>query len=135
MMTIRIAHPTIRLRRRAMTLWTCAVLLLAPTGAALATGIEIIESPAADVIALAEPFPAYLLTVHAPPAAHAPTSAEKAAEAKALAEIWTFAAVLEWPGFSPLEVEQNVRVNKSEMLVKFRAPGGRMSFATVELVF
>lgn len=39
------------------------------------------------------------------------------------------------PKLGPLVMEQPVRVYTNDVTVKFRAPGGRSSFATLELIF
>jgi len=132
----RIARPTARLRRH-LPLLLGAVLLLGPAGSAWATEIEIeiVVDAVNEDAARFDSFPAHLLSVQPPPAAPSPRDAEAANEADLLVEAWTFAELLERTRLHPIEMEQNVRVNANDVLVKFRAPGGRRSFATVELIF
>jgi len=121
----------------------CALASSAP--AVAASEIEIVrpvsaQAPAPHVSAAHDfdSFPAYLLPAHAGPAKRAPAAVPDApaeGEPPLLIEPWTLTSVLAWPGLSPLEMEQPMRVYESDVLVKFRAPGGRSSFATVELVF
>lgn len=129
----------------------CAAVLAAlalSTVPAAASEIELVRPPveatpvSMPLVVEAHPgfdsFPAHLLTLHAPPALRSPAAAlDLLAEADVipLADARTLTGVLGLPALSPLEMEQPMRFYESDVLVKFRAPGGRSSFATVELIF
>ena len=131
---------------------SCAVALAAlalSIGSASASEIELVR-PTIDVVPVPEAvafearagfdsFPSHLLPASAPPPAQrAPDGARNAGvegDESLLVDAWTISGALGLPPLSPLEMEQPMRLYDSDVLVKFRAPGGRSTFATVELIF
>jgi len=65
------------------------------------------------------------------------SSAGRVSEPELLARIDSTSPILmlERPKLGPLTMEQPVRVYESDVTVKISAPGGRSSFATLEVVF
>lgn len=134
-------------RRRLAIAAIGACAMAASASTASASEIELVRpvAMAAPVVAPQvvevrefDSFPAHLLPAHAAPAKRAPDAmpeARREGEPPLLVEAWTLTSMLEWPGLSPLEMQQPMRVYESDVVVKFRAPGGRSSFATVELIF
>lgn len=118
-----------------------AVTLLAPAGAAFAAG----QSLATEIEPAVEPGPAAPAFIVADfesytalpseLSSHGRTAPGAEDELRTPTEVSAPDFALLRPKIGPLVMEQPVRVYTNDVLVKFRAPGGRSTFATVELVF
>ncbi len=122
-----------------------AACVMAMTGIANASEVELTQPTAMTDVVIAEP--AFADAAPIPdPAAIDPhfdelpselSSAGRVSEPELFARIDSTSPILmlERPKLGPLTMEQPVRVYESDVTVKISAPGGRSSFATLEVVF